>query len=53
MDRRALFFIIAAGAAALLAPVTDEELRYVPEIVAVMYTVLAAASYLDWRTNKR
>ena len=53
MDQRALFFVIAAGVAALLAPVTDEELRYVPELVAVIYLVLAAASYLDWRTNKR
>ncbi len=53
MDQRALFFIIAAGVATLIAPVTDDELRYVPEILAVVYVVLAAASYLDWRTNKR
>ncbi|HEV3365306.1 MAG TPA: hypothetical protein VG795_14400 [Acidimicrobiia bacterium] len=53
MDQRALFFIVAAVVAALLAPVTDDELRYVPELVAVVYAVLAAASYLDWRTNKR
>jgi hypothetical protein len=53
MDQRALFFLIAAGAAFLLAPVTDEELRYVPELVTVIYLILAAASYLDWRTNKR
>ena len=53
MDQRALFFLIAAGMALLLAPVTDEELRYVPELVAAVYVVLAAASWLDWRTNKR
>ena len=53
MDQRALFFIVAAGLAALLAPVTADELRYVPELVAVVYAILAAASYLDWRTNKR
>ncbi len=53
MDQRALFFIVAAGAAALLVPVIADELRYVPELVAVVYAVLAAASYLDWRTNKR
>ncbi len=53
MDQRALFFIVAAVVAGLLAPVTAEELRYVPELVAVVYAVLAAASYLDWRTNKR
>ena len=53
MDQRALFFIIAASVAALLTTVIDDELRYVPELVAVTYAVLAAASYLDWRTNKR
>jgi hypothetical protein len=53
MDQRALFFVIAAGVAALLAPLTAEELRYVPELVAVVYAILAAASYLDWRTNRR
>jgi hypothetical protein len=53
MDQRALFFIVAAVAAALLTPVTAAELRYVPEIVTVVYAILAAASYLDWRTNKR
>ena len=53
MDHRALFFIIAAGVATLLTAVIDDELRYVPETVAVVYVVLAALSYLDWRTNKR
>lgn len=53
MDQRALFFFVAAVVAALIAPVTDDGLRYVPEIVAVTYVILAAASYLDWRTNKR
>lgn len=53
MDQRALFFVIAAGVAALLSTVIDEELRYVPELVAVVYAILAVASYLDWRTNKR
>jgi hypothetical protein len=53
MDQRALFFFIAACAAGLLVPVIDDDLRYVPEIVAVVYVILAAASYLDWRTNKR
>jgi hypothetical protein len=53
MDQRALFFIVAAGIATLIAPVTDDDLRYVPEIVAVVYVILAAASYLDWRTKQR
>ena len=53
MDQRALFFIIAAAVVALLVPVTADELTYVPMIVAVTYAILAAVSYLDWRSNKR
>ena len=53
MDQRALFFVTAAVLAGLLVPVTAEALRYVPTIVSVTYVILAAASYLDWRTNKR
>ncbi len=53
MDRRALFFCIFALVAALLVPVTDKSLQYVPEIVSVTYVVLAAASYLNWRTTRR
>lgn len=53
MDQRALFFAAAAGMAALLIPVIDDELRYVPQTVAVVYVLLSAASYLDWRTKQR
>ena len=53
MDHRALFFFVAAVVAALIAPVTADELRYVPETVAVTYVLLAAASYLDWRSKRR
>lgn len=53
MDQRALFFFVAAVIAGLLVPVIDDELRYVPQTVAIVYVLLAAASYLDWRTNKR
>lgn len=53
MDRRALFFAVAASLAAALVPVTTEPLRYVPIIVAVTYVVLALASWLDWRTHNR
>jgi hypothetical protein len=53
MDQRALFFFVAAVVAALIAPVTADELRYVPETVAVTYMILAVASYLDWRTKQR
>ena len=50
MDRRALFFLAAGFLAALLIPATPSDLRWVPEVVAVAYLVLAGASYLDWRT---
>jgi len=53
MDQRALFFFVASVVAALIVPVAAEELRYVPTTVSVVYVILAAASYLDWRTNKR
>jgi hypothetical protein len=53
MDPRALFFFVAGVVAALIAPVTADDLRYVPETVAVVYVILAAASYLDWRTKQR
>lgn len=52
-DRRAVFFLVAAGLAGVLVPVTTETLRYVPVIVAVAYLVLAVASFLDWRTHNR
>jgi hypothetical protein len=53
MDQRALFFLIAAVMAALIVPVTDDPLQYVPKTVSVVYLVLAAASYLDWRSARR
>jgi hypothetical protein len=53
MDQRALFFFVAAVVAGILVPVIDDELSYVPQTVAIVYVVLSAVSYLDWRTNKR
>jgi len=53
MDRRAIFFLGAAAAAALLIPATEEGLRWVPIWVAVIYVVLAVASWLDWRSSHR
>ena len=53
MDRRAIFFLGAAALCAVLVPETDAGLRWVPTWVAVVYVVLAAASYLDWRSNNR
>lgn len=51
MDRRALFFLTAAALAGVLAFVMEDDLVYVPRLVAITYVVLAAASWLDWRSN--
>ena len=53
MDRRAIFFLGAALASAVLIPATDDALRWVPTWVAIIYVVLALASWLDWRSNHR
>jgi hypothetical protein len=52
VDQRALFFLGAAVVATLLVPLTESDLRWVPRAVAVVYVLLAVASYLDWRTNR-
>jgi hypothetical protein len=51
MDRRALFFLFAAAVVAALIPVTNEEFRFVPIGLAVVYVLLALASYLDHRSR--
>jgi hypothetical protein len=53
MDRRAIFFLGAAAISAALIAETDNEVRWVPMALAVVYVVLALASYLDWRSNNR
>ena len=53
MDRRALFFLGAALAAGLIILVVPDDLTYVPTILAVIYVVLALASWLDWRSSRR
>ncbi len=47
MNRRVLFFLLAATAAGLLVPVSQPELRWVAEAVAVTYLVLALLAFLD------
>ena len=53
MDRRAIFFLGAAAMSAVLIPAIDAELRWVPTWLAVLYVVLAVASWLDWRSSNR
>jgi hypothetical protein len=53
MDRRGAFFLLAAALGAALAPVADEEHRWVAVAVAIAYVVFAAASFLDKRSRDR
>ena len=50
-DRRAVFFVIAAATCGLLIPATDSTLRWVPVSMTIAYVVLAALSYLDFRSR--
>jgi|tagenome__1003787_1003787.scaffolds.fasta_scaffold13419446_2 hypothetical protein len=47
MDRRAVFFLIAAGVCLLLVPLSDPKHRWVAGVTAIVYLVLAALSALD------
>jgi hypothetical protein len=51
MDRRATFFLVAALVCVLLVPVTDDD-RWVPIVTAIVYVLLALASFLDARSRK-
>ncbi len=46
-DRRLWFFLVAAAAAGALIPVTPREFRWVPQMLAVVYVVLAALVALE------
>ncbi len=53
MDRRALFFLGAAIVCAVLVPVTEAEHRWVPIALAIVYALLALASWADTRSRRR
>ena len=53
MDKRSVFFVISAVVAALMIPLSDADLRWVPEVVAVTYVVLAVLSFLDFESRRR
>jgi hypothetical protein len=50
-DRRALFFVLAAGVCVLLLPLAEARYRNLTLGVAVVYALLALASYLDFRSR--
>ena len=52
MDRRAVFFFCCAIVCALMTTVTPASLRWVGEVMAIAYAVLAAASWLDYISRR-
>jgi hypothetical membrane protein len=53
MDRRALFFMVAAAVCLVLVPVTPSDLRWFTLALAVVYVLLAIGSALDnWSRSR-
>ncbi len=53
-DRRALVFLLFALVCVALAPVAEAKHRWVPEVTAAVYVVLAVGSLLDaWARSRR
>ncbi|MDQ1374692.1 MAG: hypothetical protein QOJ09_2030 [Actinomycetota bacterium] len=53
MDRRAVFFLVAAGLAFALTPVADPQHRWVAITTGSTYVVLALLATLDsWSRRK-
>jgi hypothetical protein len=52
-DRRSVFFLVSAGVGASMIPLSEPGLRWVPELVAVTYVVLALLSFLDYESRRR
>jgi hypothetical protein len=53
VDRRAVFFLLAAVLCALMLPFTPDDYRWVGVVLSIVYLVLAATSYLDFRSRTR
>ncbi len=58
MDRRAVFFLMAAAVATVLIPLVPDEpahpgVQYVGPALVVGYLVLALLSYLDHASRRR
>jgi hypothetical protein len=52
-DKRSVFFVASAVIAAFMIPLSEPSLRWVAELVAVTYVVLAVASFLDYESRRR
>ncbi|MEY2462809.1 MAG: hypothetical protein QOH64_947 [Acidimicrobiaceae bacterium] len=53
MDRRAAFFVLSAALCGLMIPAAEADVRWVAEVTAITYLVLALVSYLDFRSRHR
>jgi hypothetical protein len=51
-DRRANFFLLVAGLCTVLVPLAQDAYRTLTAGVAVVYLLLALASYLDHRSRR-
>jgi hypothetical protein len=51
MDRRAVFFLIAAIVSAVLIPITAAAERWVPITLSIVYVLLSVASWADSRSR--
>ena len=51
MDRRALFFLGAAVTCLLLIRAAPAEFSWLPMVMAIVYALMAGASYLDARSR--
>ncbi|MCA1832503.1 MAG: hypothetical protein ABR520_12550 [Mycobacteriales bacterium] len=51
--RRVVFFLVAAAIAIALIPAAPKDLRYVPQLTAGAYLVLALASAVDAASRAR
>ena len=49
VDKRAMFFLAAAGLCLVILPVTPSAYRTVGIVLMITYLVLALASWLDYR----
>jgi intracellular septation protein A len=52
MDRRAIFFLVAAVLCAALTFALDE-LQWVTIALAILYAIFAVLSWLDWMGRRR
>jgi hypothetical protein len=53
MDRRIIFFLVAAGVCVLLVPLAETKFRWVPIVTATAYVLLAGAVALEQRSKRR